>query len=858
MTSASEPRICDPGGSGIVFPLFGESEHEWPQGLRIFLYMLGLFWCFMGVAIVADVFVGSIDQVTQKKIRYYDSKTMQWKSYVLWNETIANLSLMALGSSAPEILLNVIDIIAKDFYLEGNLSLMALGSSAPEILLNVIDIIAKDFYLEGLGPGTIVGSAAFNLLMIIALCIVVIDDGDVRYIKQLPVYCVTATWSIFAYVWLTIILLVSSPNVVEMWEGVLTFAFFPIFLLNAFAADKGWLGGKTEEPTKKLEDMTMGELAQREEEVRTKFGEHLTYEQVFRYLQAHQTGSRNSQAHYRAHATRSLFGGKGVKLRTFAKNLTSSMSFLGSRAYQIHPQPEEEEVEPACWFYFSSSKQAVFEGEEALVLKVLRDGDKSFAATVHYETGDISAIAGKKYQQAKDVLEFPPGCDEMEISIKIHDDDEFDEAQPDQTFFVKLSQAESKDAIKRVKVGDTPKVTVTIIDDDDPGIVTFELPRCQVCQPRKGATRDFQVLRRNGSKGECTVKYHTEDGTARAGVHYEATKGVLHFPDKVVVAEIPVNLLPVSRFDEVDTFKIFLSDASGAKMGLNSELEVSITADESGRASAAFMLKEAQKQKEEAEITQSSWIEQFRDAIKVGCDEDHDEEKDGPYKPSAMEYAMHVITVPWKLIFACCPPAPWCGGWLAFVVSLGMTGGVTMLIGDLASLLGCSMEMPETITAITFVALGTSLPDAFASKTAAQTDLHADNSVGNVTGSNSVNVFLGLGLPWMMATIVWALRGTHEGWNLRFQYDADLAWLGDMGSRPTAFVVKAGSLAFSVTVFSCCAVLCISLLALRRWKFGGELGGPTMEKWASAGFLTLLWFTYIGLSSWRSLQDLQV
>lgn len=29
----------------------------------------------------------------------------------------------------------------------------------------------------------------------------------------------------------------------------------------------------------------------------------------------------------------------------------------------------------------------------------------------------------------------------------------------------------------------------------------------------------------------------------------------------------------------------------------------------------------------------------------------------------------------------------------------------------------------------------------------------ADNSVGNVTGSNSVNVFLGLGLPWTMAAI---------------------------------------------------------------------------------------------------------
>ena len=51
------------------------------------------------------------------------------------------------------------------------------------------------------------------------------------------------------------------------------------------------------------------------------------------------------------------------------------------------------------------------------------------------------------------------------------------------------------------------------------------------------------------------------------------------------------------------------------------------------------------------------------------------------------------------------------------------------------------------------MALGTSLPDTFASKIAAVTEKTADNSIGNVTGSNSVNVFLGLGLPWIIASV---------------------------------------------------------------------------------------------------------
>mmetsp|Transcript_8568 Transcript_8568/g.25946 ORF Transcript_8568/g.25946 Transcript_8568/m.25946 type:complete len:94 (+) Transcript_8568:135-416(+) len=39
-----------------------------------------------------------------------------------------------------------------------------------------------------------------------------------------------------------------------------------------------------------------------------------------------------------------------------------------------------------------------------------------------------------------------------------------------------------------------------------------------------------------------------------------------------------------------------------------------------------------------------------------------------------------------------------------------MIGLVTVLIGDMASLLGCVMCLPDDITAFTLVALGTSLP----------------------------------------------------------------------------------------------------------------------------------------------------
>ena len=93
------------------------------------------------------------------------------------------------------------------------------------------------------------------------------------------------------------------------------------------------------------------------------------------------------------------------------------------------------------------------------------------------------------------------------------------------------------------------------------------------------------------------------------------------------------------------------------------------------------------------------------------------------------------------------------GGWPAFCCGLLAIGSVTAIVAQLATLFGCILGLKDSITAMSFVAVGTSLPDTFASKQAAQESETADTSIGNVTGSNSVNVYLGLGLPWTVAAI---------------------------------------------------------------------------------------------------------
>jgi solute carrier family 8 (sodium/calcium exchanger) len=123
---------------------------------------------------IADKFMEAIEVITAtvKSVEVPDKNgNIVRYEVAVWNPTVANLSLMALGSSAPEILLAVSEVCAK------------LGEPAGE-----------------LGPSTIVGSAAFNLLFISAVCIPAVEAPT--KIDDLGVFIVTSIFSLFAYIWM--------------------------------------------------------------------------------------------------------------------------------------------------------------------------------------------------------------------------------------------------------------------------------------------------------------------------------------------------------------------------------------------------------------------------------------------------------------------------------------------------------------------------------------------------------------------------------------------------------------------------------------------------------------------------------
>jgi len=140
--------------------------------------------------------------------------------------------------------------------------------------------------------------------------------------------------------------------------------------------------------------------------------------------------------------------------------------------------------------------------------------------------------------------------------------------------------------------------------------------------------------------------------------------------------------------------------------------------------------------------------------------------------------------------------------------------------------MGCVVGLKPGVTAITFVAIGTSLPDTFASKKAAIDERYADAAIGNINGSNCVNVFLGLGLPWVIASIYYQQQ-----------------------DPPVNYKVPSKGLDLSVALFLFTAFFAVILMLVRRKLLRGELGGGLKGRVFSAGLLVLLWIFYIIMST---------
>jgi len=747
-------------------------------------------YCFLGLAIVSDIFMVSIEAITSQRKRVFDRRKNRYKTKKVWNDSVANLTLMALGSSAPE------------------------------ILLNVIEIFKDDFYSGALGPGTIVGSAAFNLLVISAVCVVSIPSPDVRYIKEVPVYVVTAVFSILAYMWLIVILSLVSRDCVTLFEALLTFAMFPILVGFAFCADQGYLGAKFT-GTRKRASSNDAETREVVKLLKEQFVD-LDDDHLYTLVQQ-KMDTRVSRSQY-ARVSK-------VFMRT-----TSGFPNMGAEIVAEVLGTTNEVV-----VGFAMAHHVVYENAGAVSLPVLRTSRMDLPVSVKYRTKAGTAVPVRDYVHADKMIQFEPGVSRIEVPIDIIDDNTLEEDRRE--FYVELYDPVCQDAKgdkfdNAVKLSLNQTVTITVIDDDHPGVICFEREIVTFEEGKRDEECKIKLLRRSGKRGTVSCRYRTESASAISPVDFEAVDEDISFDNDQTEGQIAILIKARNRYVQGQRFRIQLYEEVGrseVQKRQDGDIDVcwvEIRGSKKYKDTLDRVVKTTQNLCVRTRYVMIALKEQLIASFFIGGSAEEQS------RAGCLDWFVHLFALPWKIIFACVPPAEFANGWMTFFCALVGIGVVTAFVSDLAPLLGCSLNIPDEITAITIVALGTSLPDTFASKTAAVQDLYADASIGNVTGSNSVNVFLGLGLPWTLAALYWKIEGATDEW--KESYPKFISRYPSGG-----FIVQAGNLGFSVNVFTACALACIAALAVRRRLFGGELGGPMFPKMVTAVYLLLMWFGYV-------------
>ena len=478
----------------------------------IYLFLMG--YMFIGIAIVSDIFMEAIEVITAqtRMVTYIDNfaKEMQYEETV-WNPTVANLTLMALGSSAPEILLSCYE------------TAMTIDSSPGE-----------------LGASTIVGSAAFNLLIISAVSILSVDE--VKKIDDVGVFIITSLASLFAYIWMYIVLKVWTPGFVTVIEALLTLLYFFLLIGFAYIADRcrnKYLEAERSEKEKaELEKdkvrlvnksylrqianqygqafviecvkgcslVSGAERIEIKDKVRAAYrvclGLNETPEVELESVELPRLISALDKENLIDRLTHRKMAGTGHKKENFSLKGTQQQLEHRATAQMLNPNPR---IGFKCTHY-SVTESSGYVG--ITIVKKVQDEIMFFV-----RTKDDTAKAPEDYTPFEQVVTMGAKDTEHTIKIEIKDDDIW---EPDKDFHVEICESQEGPRME----GDDTLCVVTILDEDQPGNIGFDMKMMKV--RRKDNLAFIKVMRTDGADGEisCWVQTVKVEGIPNAAQEF--------------------------------------------------------------------------------------------------------------------------------------------------------------------------------------------------------------------------------------------------------------------------------------------------------------------------------------------------
>jgi hypothetical protein len=236
---------------------------------------------------------------------------------------------------------------------------------------------------------------------------------------------------------------------------------------------------------------------------------------------------------------------------------------------------ENDPVPPAGVLEFDALIYTITENDISglVTITVNRSGGSYGQVSVDFTTIDGTATASLDYQATSGTLTFADGELNKNIQIALLRDQDY---EGDETFHVELSNVKGGAIL-----GATVNAQVNIVENDPmppAGVLDISAPVYTVAENDLSSLVSVTVFRSSGSYGQVGVDFTTKNGTATAGLDYQAASGTLIFADGEFSKDIQVTLIDDLVYEGDETFHVELGNVQGnAALGTVDNAQVTIT-----------------------------------------------------------------------------------------------------------------------------------------------------------------------------------------------------------------------------------------------------------------------------------------
>jgi uncharacterized delta-60 repeat protein len=221
-----------------------------------------------------------------------------------------------------------------------------------------------------------------------------------------------------------------------------------------------------------------------------------------------------------------------------------------------------------CRFEFVTNYYTVPETAGTLALEVMRTGDTNAAATVQCIATSGTAKAGVDFDYPATTLTFAPGQVRQTTTVTVLNDGL---PEGDETFVLNLRNPQPGTALG------LPSSATVVIQEDE---VTYHFTTDRMVVLEGAGRVEVPVRREGDANAAGSVAYVITNGTAQAGVNFQAQAGTLNFAPSDWEQSIPVDILDDGLVESDQTFTLTLQQPDVGGISTPGTLVVTIADQE--------------------------------------------------------------------------------------------------------------------------------------------------------------------------------------------------------------------------------------------------------------------------------------